>query len=104
MQPLERTLAVLDLSQNLRRCAVRNDGCVPTAATNSVMYSLRDGRSLSVPMMAKLMGRSVADIKSQTTATQFKHMLGMSFHPACSASLIACFLAAVAEGRDDPLL
>ena len=93
--PLGSTLANFDISQAIRRCSLRADGTVGTMATGAVIYSLQDAEVLSVPMMAKLMGRDVTTLMVPITSSQYKKMLGMSFRPSCAGMVLAAFLSAV---------
>ena len=99
-QPLWTTTANCDLSQTIKFSHIKADGTVGTMNTGSVIFSLRDGMALTVPMMAKLMGRNVMEIAGLgvgegVTECQFKAMLGMSFHPASAGLLIAAMLASL---------
>ena len=99
-QPLWTTTANCDLSQTIKFSHIKADGTVGTMSTGSVIFSLRDGMALTVPMMAKLMGRNVMEIAGLgvgegVTECQFKAMLGMSFHPASVGLLIAAMLASL---------
>ncbi len=93
--PLESTLANYDVSQAIYRANLKVDGSVGTMPTGAVIYSLRDAEVLTVPMMAKLMGRDVTNLAAPMSAVQYKRMLGMSFHPACAGMVLAAFLAAI---------
>ena len=95
-QPLCTTTANCDLSQTIKFSHVKADGTVGTMNTGSVIFSLRDGTALTVPMMAKLMGRNVMEVAAPgVTECQFKMMLGMSFHPASAGLLIAAMLGSL---------
>ena len=95
-QPLWTTTANCDISQTITFSHIRADGTVGTMSTGSVIFSLRDGMALTVPMMAKLMGRNVMEVaKLGVTECQFKMMLGMSFHPASAGLLIAAMLGSI---------
>jgi hypothetical protein len=103
-QPLWTTTANFDLSQTIKFSHIKADGTVGTMNTGSVIFSLRDGMALTVPMMAKLMGRNVMEIAGLgviqgVTECQFKAMLGMSFHPASAGLLIAAMLASLGLTR-----
>ena len=98
-QPLDSTVANLDISQAIHLTTVKTDGTVATMATGAVVFSLRDAMVLSVPMMAKLMGRDVTRFSNlSVSGPQYKRILGMSFHPACTGLVLAGFLASIADG------
>ena len=97
-QPLNSTVANLDISQAIHLATVKTDGTVATMATGAVVFSLRDAMVLSVPMMAKLMGRDVTRFSNiSVSGPQYKRILGMSFHPACAGLVLAGFLASIAD-------
>ena len=86
-QPLRSTLTMLDKSQSIGMGGVKSNGVVPTMACNADMWALRDGRSLSVGEIAKLMGHKPEDIKSDGLCkTQVKKMFGMSLHKGTAGS------------------
>jgi site-specific DNA-cytosine methylase len=103
-QPLYSTTANCDISQTIQFSHIKADGTVGTMSTGSVIFSFRDGMALTVPMMAKLMGRNVMEVTAPgVTECQFKMMLGMSFHPASAGLLIAAMLGAVGMKTEQPL-
>jgi len=54
--PMRDSLAIFDLSQAIDWVSIRTDGVAPTVATQSILWSMRDGKSLSVTQVAELMG------------------------------------------------
>ena len=99
VHPLASTVANIDVSQAIHLTNVKVDGTVPTMATGARVFSLRDAKPLSVPMMGKLMGRDVSRFSELCISEgQYKKMLGMSFHPACAGMILGGFLASIAEG------
>ena len=95
-QPLANTMGILDKSQSIARCAMRVDGNVGTMATNACMWSLADGRSLSIGEMAKLMGHDLHSMAlGNITAAQFRKLLGMSVHRGVAGFLLVGLIAAL---------
>ena len=104
-QPLRDTRMIFDISQPIDRCSASRTfyGIVPTMIPNSVMWSMRAGRPLTVSEMAKLMGRDLDAFDLRvTTELQYCHMLGRSMHVATAgfamAGLMAAFGATAAVG------
>jgi len=94
-QPLDTSLAVLDLSQALDRCPMQTSGLVPTLATNSKPWSVRHGRLLKVWELMALCGLPKDADMSGQSAHQARHMLGNCMHVADigAAAAAALFLA-----------
>ena len=60
------------------------------------MFSLMDGRELSVAMMAKLMGHDLEEkTLNLTSERHMRHMLGMSVHVAVAGYVLVGLLASL---------
>lgn len=98
VQPLGRSLAILDLSQAIDRIALRCDGSTPTFATGTIAWSMPDGRMLSVVQMAALMGFNVQQMSGlPESAAAFRKLVGNAIHVASLGTLLSATLAAVAQ-------
>ena len=100
VHPLRETMMIMDISQAIDRCRARFDGCAPTMATNTKLWSMRAGRYLTVSEMAKLMGHDFSNVDlTATSETQMRMMLGMSMHVATAGYTLVGLLAAVGVSR-----
>ena len=92
---LNASLVVLDLSQNLFRSGLSWDGCVPTLATTSMIFSMGLGVQLSVPKLAELMGfRWKSHVWNLMTFPQWRIRLGNSMHVVVIGAVIISALCA----------
>ena len=98
-QPLQSSTAIVDISQGIDHISPRFDGVAPTAATNSVLFSLSDGKALSMLEMGELMGHQVRKIDySGISHSQFRHLIGMSVHVATMGFSLMAVLGAMGHG------
>ena len=80
-QPLQETLAIVDISQGIDWLSINTDGTVQTMATNSTMLKLQDGCIITEVQMATLMGHDCQKLQLNTTSPcQFKKMIGNAVH------------------------
>ena len=87
VQPLAKTMGVLDITQGPDRCALRIDGSVPVAVTGTVYFSFQACRDLTVVEMGELMGHRMSEVDVATTSeTSFRTLLGNSVH-VCSMGM-----------------
>ena len=95
-QPLRATRLIVDIAQPIDKCRLKDDGVVPTMASNSVMWCMRAGRPLTVSEMAKLMGEDLDDVDLRvTTEYQMRNMLGTSMHVATAGFALTGLMAAL---------
>ena len=96
-KPLDKTLAMLDMSQGIDWLNIQTDGTVQTMATNSVMLCLQDGHILTEMQMATLMGHNCSTLKFRhTSANQFKNMIGNCVHVSVMGLAVFAILGSVA--------
>lgn len=91
--PLKSSFAVIDLAPSIGLSGFKTDGSVPTMPVNATMWVMRDGRRLTVPEVAKLMGHD--PIKIQTNGlsdTQLKKMFGMALHVSTAGTNMFDFM------------
>ncbi len=94
VQPLQQTLAVVDLSQTVTMAALRTDGALPTLTTGSSIFSLALGHYLTTAEMAFLMGHELEAYSFQgCTESWFRKRLGLCMHVASLGSMIAVLIA-----------
>jgi len=74
---------------------LQQPGTVPTGATNTVYFSMRDGEVISVNRMAALMGHDIAYLNLKgISEAKLRFMLGMSLHRAVIGVLLLGVIAA----------
>lgn len=96
-QPLDKTLAILDMSQGIDWLNIQTDGTVQTMATNSTMLCLQDGHILTEMQMATLMGHICSTLKFRhTSANQFKKLIGNCVHVSVMGLAVFAILGSLA--------
>ena len=106
VQPVQDTLAVLDITQGFTRCALRTDGSVPVAVTGTVYYSLQACRQLSVVEMGELMGHRMCEMNvGSISETSFRALLGNGVHVASMGMFLTGMLGSMAlQASDDHMI
>jgi hypothetical protein len=96
VHPLRTTTACFDLTQSHDHVTIKTDGTTPTFAKNTVVWSVRDGRALTLREMARLLGHDLVGMQGfPESATQFRAMLGNSMHRANTGTILAGAMSAV---------
>ena len=94
-QPLRATRLIVDISEPIDKCSPKFDGVVPPMSSNSVMWCMCAGSTLTVSEMAKLMGEDLDDVDLRvTTKNQMRQMIGLSMHVATAGFALTGLLAA----------
>lgn len=98
-QPIASSSLVCDYSQSIVMAQIRNDGALPTVATNSMFWSFAEGMKLENHHVAHLHGHlhDDADYKSLSD-NAFKQALGLGLHVACIGTAMMSTIAAICSG------
>ena len=99
--PLQSTMMIIDIPQDLSHAMCRCDGTVPIiGTTNAQMWTMRAGRLLDVSELAKLMGQDLrtSDLKN-IFESRMRWMLGASMHVATAGFALTGLLASVGSSR-----
>ena len=92
--PLQDTLTLVDITQSLCRKQWRTDGGAPVIATQTKLWSMHDGKSLSLGQLAELMGHKLINesFRGIGCTAQLK-LIGNSIHVACMGSMLMAVIA-----------
>ena len=94
MAPLHDALTLVDITQSLYRMPWSTDGGAPPIATNTVLWSMQDAKSLSLGQLAELMGHKLINesFRGIGCTAQLK-LIGNSIHVACMGSMLMAVIA-----------
>ena len=96
IQPIHASLALVDLTQSLDRRPFRVDGCCLPIATNTVLWSMKLGKLLTIKQSAELMGHQMEDggpnFEGIPKSVQ-QRLIGNSIHVAVIGSLLIAVIA-----------
>ena len=94
VSPLQHSLALVDITQSLFRRQWRTDGGAPVIATQTVLWSMQDAKSLSLGQLAELMGHKLINepFRGIGCTAQLK-LIGNSIHVACMGSMLMAVIA-----------
>ena len=92
--PLQDSLTLVDITQSLCRKQWRTDGGAPVIATQTVLWSMQDAKSLSLGQLAELMGhKMICENFTGIVPTAQLKLLGNSIHVACMGSMLMAVIA-----------
>lgn len=94
-QPLNDTLAVVDLSQSIDMRVLQFDGSIPTLAKNSAIFCLQAGRFLTTPEKAYLMGFKTDNLAFPAGCSEgwYRERLGLCIHVASMGAMLLSLVA-----------
>ena len=101
LQPLNKSLAVMDISCSIDHVSPNASGAVPTIGTNALPWVFALGKCLNIYQIGMLFGHNMAEIKLDScNDAVWRIALGNSLHVATTGSLLFPMIIAALVGHN----